>query len=171
MKILKYLTAGIFALMASTANASTTLIANDGNVNFLFGDLGGYELYMFDDDAFGDISENLLVDLPSVVGISGPQTDTTGIYHLASNLNGSLRLDGDPAKFVLGISNDGGSSFIMDSNPVWYGNGNAVTLYFDVDEDERSVLTVDVQPIPVPAAVWLFGSGLLGLVGVARRRA
>ena len=25
--------------------------------------------------------------------------------------------------------------------------------------------------IPVPAAVWLFGSGLLGLVGVARRRA
>lgn len=27
-----------------------------------------------------------------------------------------------------------------------------------------------VSPIPVPAAVWLFGSGLLGLVGVARRR-
>jgi hypothetical protein len=25
-------------------------------------------------------------------------------------------------------------------------------------------------PIPVPAAVWLFGSGLLGLVGVARRK-
>ena len=26
------------------------------------------------------------------------------------------------------------------------------------------------SPVPVPAAVWLFGSGLLGLVGVARRR-
>lgn len=27
-----------------------------------------------------------------------------------------------------------------------------------------------VSPIPVPAAVWLFGSGLLGLLGIARRR-
>lgn len=26
------------------------------------------------------------------------------------------------------------------------------------------------SPVPVPAAVWLFGSGLIGLVGVARRR-
>ena len=26
-------------------------------------------------------------------------------------------------------------------------------------------------PVPVPAAVWLFGSGLLGLIGVARRKA
>jgi hypothetical protein len=26
------------------------------------------------------------------------------------------------------------------------------------------------NPVPVPAAVWLFGSGLLGLVGIARRK-
>ena len=26
------------------------------------------------------------------------------------------------------------------------------------------------QPVPVPAAIWLFGSGLIGLVGVARRK-
>ena len=28
----------------------------------------------------------------------------------------------------------------------------------------------NLTPVPVPAAVWLFGSGLLGLIGVARRR-
>lgn len=30
--------------------------------------------------------------------------------------------------------------------------------------------SVTVNPVPVPAAVWLFASGILGLVGVARRR-
>ena len=39
---------------------------------------------------------------------------------------------------------------------------------------EKKISAVEVgvstTVIPVPAAVWLFGSGLLGLVGVARRR-
>ena len=26
------------------------------------------------------------------------------------------------------------------------------------------------SPVPIPAAVWLFGSGLIGLVGLARRK-
>jgi len=28
-----------------------------------------------------------------------------------------------------------------------------------------------MSPVPVPAAVWLFGSGLIGLIGIARRKA
>jgi hypothetical protein len=30
--------------------------------------------------------------------------------------------------------------------------------------------TLNVGAVPIPAAVWLFGSGLLGLIGVARRK-
>jgi hypothetical protein len=33
-----------------------------------------------------------------------------------------------------------------------------------------ATFTLRVQPVPLPAAVWLFGSGLAGLVGVMRRR-
>ncbi|HFD32315.1 MAG TPA: VPLPA-CTERM sorting domain-containing protein [Gammaproteobacteria bacterium] len=33
-----------------------------------------------------------------------------------------------------------------------------------------AVQTGDVSAVPVPAAAWLFGSGLLGLVGAARRK-
>jgi len=40
---------------------------------------------------------------------------------------------------------------------------------FDVD-NVRIFADVEVAPVPVPAAAWLFGSALLGLGGVARRR-
>ena len=30
--------------------------------------------------------------------------------------------------------------------------------------------TVNISAVPVPAAAWLFGSGLIGLVGIARRK-
>ena len=28
----------------------------------------------------------------------------------------------------------------------------------------------DLSPVPIPSAVWLFGSGLIGLIGLARRK-
>jgi len=31
-------------------------------------------------------------------------------------------------------------------------------------------IQLDMNPVPVPAAVWLFGSGLFGLIGIARRK-
>lgn len=36
--------------------------------------------------------------------------------------------------------------------------------------DFTSVMTMQISQVPLPAAVWFFGSGLLGLVGMARRR-
>ena len=33
-----------------------------------------------------------------------------------------------------------------------------------------NIVFAEVSPIPVPAAVWLFGSGLIGLIGIARRK-
>ena len=47
--------------------------------------------------------------------------------------------------------------------------GAANTCTTDYYFDNVSVMA-DVSAVPVPAAVWLFGSGLLGLVGVARRK-
>jgi hypothetical protein len=37
--------------------------------------------------------------------------------------------------------------------------------------DSGSCSSLPPSPVPDPAAVWLFGSGLLGLIGVARRKA
>jgi hypothetical protein len=37
--------------------------------------------------------------------------------------------------------------------------------------DFTSVMTMQISQVPVPAAVWLFGSGLIGLIGIARKKA
>ena len=50
-------------------------------------------------------------------------------------------------------------------NPVTQLYGN-----IDIDATTGVVSYSAVSAVPVPAAVWLFGSGLMGLVGVARRR-
>lgn len=42
--------------------------------------------------------------------------------------------------------------------------GMNTPAYFAIDD------LISVSAVPVPAAVWLFGSGLLGLVAIARRR-
>jgi hypothetical protein len=43
-------------------------------------------------------------------------------------------------------------------------------VYLDIGSG-NSMYVTSVSSVPVPAAVWLFGSGLLGLIGVARRKA
>jgi hypothetical protein len=46
--------------------------------------------------------------------------------------------------------------------------GNLLNGDLTIGHSEASL--AGVSPVPVPAAVWLFGSGLVGIIGVARRR-
>jgi len=48
--------------------------------------------------------------------------------------------------------------------------GDSGVFYDNICFDNTGGCPGSPNPVPVPAAVWLFGSGLLGLVGVARRR-
>jgi hypothetical protein len=93
-----------------------------------------------------------LDDPDSPDGINFGIISAAGIY----NPNGGLANDPviqDTVVFVLtgvtGISEDAISNVSFQ-----YGTGF----------DEPNIV------VPVPAAVWLFGSGLLGMVGIARRR-
>ncbi len=45
-----------------------------------------------------------------------------------------------------------------------------VTTNFWDDQIRWDVASFEVNAVPVPAAAWLFGSGLLGLLGVARQK-
>lgn len=58
-------------------------------------------------------------------------------------------------------------STYSDLSNVPYTDANGVA--YNYDENGNLVAIADLSAVPVPAAVWLFGSGLLGLIGVARR--
>jgi len=55
-----------------------------------------------------------------------------------------------------------GVRITLITGPFGSGGGGGAPKFDDA--------SLTIQAIPVPAAVWLFGSGLVGLVGVARRR-
>jgi hypothetical protein len=80
-----------------------------------------------------------------------------GLAASGSTLVGSLSFTG---------MNLGTSSLAMADNDLPAGS------WFDVSGAliDMTYEGASVNVVPVPAAVWLFGSGLLGLIGVARRR-
>jgi len=61
--------------------------------------------------------------------------------------------------------------FISPFDPTVAGEYSFYLAAFDnTGQLARTDITVIVSAVPVPAAFWLFGSGLLGLVGTARRK-
>jgi len=101
----------------------------------------------------------------------------------------SIPMSGDPSNFGL-AGNDGIALMTCSVGGVAAACGDGANYVLDykatVPQNDASgfggvpyVLRLEgsisgelpaVSAVPVPAAVWLFGSGLLGLVGVARRR-
>lgn len=62
-----------------------------------------------------------------------------------------------------------GDTFELFSNVAVDAFGNDNSAFAQMDGTFRVFLEPVV--VPIPAAIWLFGSGLIGLIGVARRKA
>ena len=88
----------------------------------------------------------------------GPAPIVTSTYNVAGSAGFGTTL----GQLSLG-EDDGIGGSPMDNGPFEGFNAN-----FDITS--ITITSVEVGAVPVPAAVWLFGSGLIGLAGVARRR-
>jgi len=88
-----------------------------------------------------------------------------GLYAFGSNVN---LLDSDAAaSMFLGIGPTNGLADTGTSGSV------AIDLAagsYNLDIEMTQNVATTVSAVPVPAAVWLFGSGLIGLAGFARRK-
>jgi hypothetical protein len=95
-------------------------------------------------------------------------------YHVGATLYG-----GSTAGFDMFASLNAGDLPVLVNSNITYLNGvNGITnsvgqLVFPGTIDTFATYTVganiDVTPTPIPAAAWLLGSGLLGLIGIRRK--
>ena len=101
--------------------------------------------------------------LPASDGIKKGQLPIGEVPIATSTLNviGDFGFGSTLADLTLG-ADDGIGGAPMSNGPFVDNNAN-----FDITSITVTAIT---SPVPVPAAAWLFGSGLLGLVGVARRK-
>lgn len=78
----------------------------------------------------------------------------------------------NPFVDCLGNALSGGEPFTDDGiggSPMIDGPFPGLNVNFDIGSG-NSLTVLSVSSVPVPAAVWLFGSGLIGLVGFAKRK-
>ncbi len=130
-----------------------------------------YELGVDSDPSAGDtwsVSDpiNVTTYLDNAMG-----TNSTG------NGGGTVASDSAAYAALIGSDNVAQNSWrpqwlLTNFDPNVGGRYDFYLAAFDSNGTQlaRTDISVLVAPVPVPATVWLFGPGLLGLVGIARRK-
>ena len=158
---------GTFTQIPSGASLSDVLTDVDENTAAFSNDFGAFVQLGFTDNDLvnGADADVVLFELGTL--------DSVGV---------SLTFGGDEVIYDFGATDTNGLNAVainLDDFGVLAGTSVAsLIIRMDIESDSMTVpslslvgaLNTGVAPIPVPAAVWMFGSGLIGLVGIARRR-
>jgi len=126
--------------------------------------------------ATGIFNDSVLTSGSGVISFASDSGNTMTINVGTETFTAANDVDYGPGSGAI-IELDNSSLFAFDFIALLGDNGatadfNSLGVSFD-DFDNLFGdwnTTVEITPVPVPAAIWLFGSGLLGLVGVARRK-
>ncbi|VAW77342.1 hypothetical protein MNBD_GAMMA15-280 [hydrothermal vent metagenome] len=159
-----------------------------GDSGFWDPDTGAFSLsvHLFDDSglstnagtatATGNLSEAAFNGFDG--GLIGSITwDFTNATNAVLNNLGTSTISLIDINYATSTNGYTANSTNTNSMTLWGAEGeyDAMTGLFDtqtttIGMDLVALFNADIKPVPVPAAVWLFGSGLIGLVAVARRR-
>jgi len=78
-----------------------------------------------------------------------------------------MQVNFDPATALV---NDGLSQVNLATLNRATGDFQSGLNQFGLSQYPTTMASASMSAVPIPAAVWLFGSGLLGLIGIARRK-
>lgn len=137
-----------FALFSFSAPVNISQVIVDDNSNF------GRAIWAAGGSAAPDLTQDFLSAFAGYSFRNSPDDAADGFFtHSFTPLQGiSYLAVGTPPDPVL----------IGDLGPLVSYPTNATHGFF--------IEGLNLTQVPVPAAVWLFGSGLLGLIGIARRK-
>ena len=104
---------------------------------------------------------------PLAISVNDYPSSSSPTY-VWSHANGSIGsndslTDNDSGTFMAYIGDIIGINLGVGANVDFSGTG-------DFYAESNNNMTLEVQAVPIPAAVWLLGSGLMGLVGLRRFR-
>lgn len=163
---------GAASVQAALVNFSLTGVA-DGSSGSPYGINFGDSIFAsgtFDDSAIASGTVyfdqahggNTLTIMAGTLTLDNTQDDNYA-------LGGSPKLEFDGSGNLIGLGYNAGfldgSAFDSGTLSGWIVNDASFNLasgYWDAG-------SFSMTPVPVPAALWLFGSGLLGIVGAVRR--
>ena len=196
LKSIFFRSASIVLLVTGTANASTFVESTDfggfftptylgvlsSGINTFSGSLATTCVASsgsFADCSSGDESDSFTWDLPSGFEILDASVNISN-YTMTGTLDseqlgfGRIGFEdwGSDGNYVLNL----GDAFLVPQNKATFEVSSAtltspITLQGtgDIGFDYTLSLNVTASPVPVPAAVWLFGSALFGLVGMRKK--
>ena len=129
----------------------------------------GTDFFRFANDSLtaGPVGAYGTLDPTDITGFGGKYRQGYGTPFDLALLAGNDLLDINNIGYVKIVDIVGDGSYldssgdvIYDPYPTWGSAG------FDLD----AVGVINQSPVPIPGAVWLLGSGLLGIVGIRRKR-
>lgn len=129
----------------------------------------GFSIDLGSDSSSGGIIEfqfNVKGDAIADSGLNTEQSPTLGADNTA----------GATVNWIASEANDGVEFSVTGLGPLGFSFINPLDLTVEFNAGTgnnfgpEDFATINTQLVPVPAAVWLFGSGLLGLVSLGRRR-
>ena len=168
---------------AESLNGAGTVTASDTLIIDVVATTPGYDLTSFSMLEQGDYSRNGIDASVAASGRLGvtSTTKTCGLFACGDAGLFNVASLGDTGGLTQAWS--GGTSVDLANTTGW-NTDTAVQISFQNNlsattlnngeqafiQKKSGAIGLVVNPVPVPAAVWLFASGLLGLVSVSRRR-